>query len=422
MKILTLNCGSSSVKYTLWEMPTRKRLASGMIERVGIGNSTIRHKSAESVVLKRDCSNHEAAIGLALDLLTDTEYGVVNDVSEIDAVGHRVVHGGEKFNHSVRITEGVIRGVEECSALAPLHNPPNLMGIRAAMSQMKSIPHIAIFDTAFLATIPIHAYIYALPFEWYENHGIRRYGFHGTSHLYVSRRASALLHRKPSELKLITLHIGNGVSITAVKDGVAIDHSMGFTPLEGAVMGTRCGDVDPAIPLYMMEKKGITPEQMNHILNKKSGVLGITGKYVDRRDIIRAASEGDDRCLLAIDIESYRLKKYIGAYIAAMGGLDALVFTAGVGENSPLYREKVCKDLESLGIKLDPKKNNVAVKRSEADIGVEDPRYPVKILVIPTNEELVFVEDVYAILLGTYDLHTNFEYIFQREDFAPNPA
>lgn len=420
MNILTINCGSSSIKYTLWKMPVRKRLCSGIVDRVTVGGSSIKHEGKKSIVLKHECPTHDAAIKLILGLLTDTEYGALKDASEVDAVGHRVVHGGEKFNLSVKINEEVIKAIEECCVLAPLHNPPNLLGIRATMKQMPDIPHIAIFDTAFLSTIPKYVYTYALPYEWYKEYGIRRYGFHGTSHLYVSRRAAALLHKNPSDVNIITLHIGNGVSITAVKKGVAFDHSMGFTPIEGAVMGTRCGDIDPAIPLYVMKKKETTLEEMDKILNKKSGLLGITGKYSDRRDIIKAATKGDERCQLAIEVECYRLKKYIGAYAAAMSGVDAIVFTAGVGENSPIHRAKVCENLEFLGIKIDSKKNELTVGReAEISINVEDPKYPVKVFVIPTDEELVFAEDVYAILQGAYDRYTNFEYVFQREDFKP---
>jgi len=401
-------------------MPVRKRLCSGIVDRVTVGGSSIKHEGKKSIVLKHECPTHDAAIKLILELLTDTEYGALKDASEVDAVGHRVVHGGEELNLSVKINEEVIKAIEECCVLAPLHNPPNLLGIRATMKQMPDIPHIAIFDTAFLSTIPKYVYTYALPYEWYKEYGIRRYGFHGTSHLYVSRRAAALLHKNPSDVNIITLHIGNGVSITAVKKGVAFDHSMGFTPIEGAVMGTRCGDIDPAIPLYVMKKSRTTLEEMDKILNEKSGLLGITGKYSDRRDIIKAATKGDERCQLAIEVECYRLRKYIGAYAAAMSGVDIIVFTAGVGENSPIHRAKVCENLEFLGIKIDSKKNELTVGReAEISINVEDPKYPVKVFVIPTDEELVFAEDVYAILQGTYDRYTNFEYVFQREDFKP---
>jgi acetate kinase len=420
MKILTLNCGSSSIKYTIWEMPARKRLCSGIVDRVSIGGSCIKHESKKTIVYQQECPTHEVAIKLILRFLTHPEYGILKDVNEIDVVAHRVVHGGEKFNRSVKINDKVIEAIEECSILAPLHNPPNLLGIRTITNLMPQVPQIAIFDTAFFSTLPKHSYIYPLPYEWYERYKIRRYGFHGTSHLYVSRRASALLHKGPSQTNLITLHIGNGVSITAIREGAAFDHSMGFTPLEGAVMGTRCGDIDPSIPLYIMQKENINARDMENILNKKSGLLGITGKYVDRRDILKAAKDGDVRCQLALELECYRLKKYIGAYAAALGEVDAIVFTAGVGENSPVHRAKICENLDLLGIKIDSKKNELAVGRKmEMDINVEDPRYPVKVFVIPTNEELVFAEDAYAILNGKYDVYTNFEYIFQKEDFIP---
>ena len=420
MKILTLNCGSSSVKYSVWDMPARVKLGGGIVEKVTIGNSFIRYKALgkEEIVHHHECPTHNEAIKLIMDFITNPEYGVIKDISEISAVGHRVVHGGEKFTHSVLINDEVIKTIEECAELAPLHNPPNLTGIRAAMKLMPDIPHIAVFDTAFLTTIPKHAYMYALPYEWYEKYRIRRYGFHGTSHLYVSRRAAALLGKKPSEVNLITLHIGNGVSITAVKKGVAYDHSMGFTPLEGAVIGTRCGDIDPAIPLYIMRREKISPEQMDSILNKKSGLLGITGKYIDRRDIVKAAKEGDERAQLAIEIECYRLKKYIGAYAAALGGVDAIVFTAGVGENSPIHRAKVCERLEFIGVKIDPEKNEKAVGGKE-EVDISTPDSKVRVFVIPTNEELVFAEDVVAILEGRYDIHTRFEYSFQKPDFKP---
>jgi acetate kinase len=278
-----------------------------------------------------------------------------------------------------------------------LHNPPNLQGIRAAMRLVPNIPQVAIFDTAFLSTMPAHAYIYAVPYHWYEKYGVRKYGFHGSSHSYVSRRAAKLLGKKPSEINVITLHIGNGVSVTAVKKGLAYDHSMGFTPLEGAVMGTRSGDLDVGVALHIMEKENLTYTQMSDILNKKSGLLGITGKYVDRRDVIEAAKSGDDRAKLAIEVECYRLKKFIGAYAAAMGGVDAIVFTAGVGENSPLYRGKICEGLEFLGILIDPKKNAQAIGgEREMDISRSNSRVP--IFVIPTNEELIIVREVVKII------------------------
>lgn len=420
MKVMTLNCGSSSVKYAIWIMPARRRLCGGIVERVTIGNSVIRYKVSgkKELLYDQDCPNHDVAIKLIVDLVSNQESGVIKDLSEIDAIGHRVVHGGEKFTRSVLIDDEVIKAIEQFCVLAPLHNPPNLLGIRAAMKLMPSIPHIAIFDTAFFTTMPEYAYIYGLPYEWYKKYRIRRYGFHGTSHLYVAKRAAALLGKKPSEVNVITLHIGNGVSVTAVRKGLAYDHSMGFTPLEGAVMGTRCGNIDPAIILYIMQKEGLTPAQMEDILNKKSGLLGITGKYIDRRDIIKAAAEGDERARLAIEIECHRLRKYIGAYAAAIGGVDAVVFTAGVGENSVLHRAQICEGLEFMGLTISPEKNKQAVG-NKREVDVSSPDSSIKVFVIPTNEELVFAEDVTAILENRYDIHTNFEYSFQKSDFVP---
>lgn len=400
-------------------MPTRKKLCTGTVERVTLGDSFIRHKTLDrEVVFKRDCPSHDVALQLIIEFVTDSRHGVVEDTSQIRAVGHRVVHGGEKFTSSVLISKEVEQAIEDCSSLAPLHNPPNLQGIRAAREIMPKASHMAVFDTAFLTTMPQYVYMYALPYEWFEKYRIRKYGFHGTSHLYVSKRGAAFLGKKPSEVNMITLHIGNGVSVTAVKEGLAFDHTMGFTPLEGAVMGTRCGDVDPAIPLYVMQKEGLPPERMEAILNKKSGLLGITGNFVDRRDVIKAATAGNERARLALEVECYRLKKYIGAYTASMGKLDAVVFTAGVGENSPLHRAKICEGLELLGIEIDPKKNEQAVGgKRELDISTPDSR--VRVLVIPTNEELVIVEDVLAILEKKYDDHQNFEYSFQTPDYKP---
>lgn len=350
--------------------------------------------------------------------ITDPTHGVVGTLSEISGVGHRVVHGGEKFSVSVVIDDQVKRAVEECAILAPLHNPPNLLGIRAAMKLMPEIPHVAVFDTAFLTTMPTTSTIYPVPYEWYEKYRIKRYGFHGTSHLYVSRRAAALLGKNPADMNAITLHIGNGVSVTAVRQGVAYDHSMGFTPLEGAVMGTRPGDIDPAIVLYVMEKEDLSTTEMYSILNKKSGLVGITGKHVDRRDILKAAMEGDERARLAFEIECYRLRKYIGAYYAALRRVDAVVFTAGVGENSPEHRARICEGLESLGIVIDPERNVAAVgRKAESEISTPDSK--VKVFVIPTDEELVLVEDVIATLTGKYDHYTKYEYSFQKPGFRP---
>jgi len=405
-KIMTINCGSSSVKYSLWSMPERERLCRGIVERVGIGKSFVTYKSKGKQVKQQcECRTYEEAFDLIFKMITDSSFGVIKHLSEINAVGHRVVHGGEKFRHATLINREVIRIVEELCDLAPLHNPANLLGIKVAMKKLPTIPHVAVFDTSFLSTLPPKAYMYALPYQWYEKYRVRRYGFHGLSHQYVSQRAAAILHRKLSELKIVTLHIGNGVSITAINKGKAFDHSMGFTPLEGAIMGTRCGDVDPGAILYIMKKENLSPDHMNEILNKKSGILGITGKYVDRRDLLEAAERGDEKAKLAVEMECHRLKKYIGAYAAIMGGIDVLVFTAGVGENSPEYREKICEGLEFLGIRINKEKNR-SVRCKEADISCQDSK--VRILVIPTDEEYIIAEETFNVISTAARSHKSF--------------
>lgn len=414
MSILALNCGSSSIKYKIYNRQKKETLCSGTVERIGIAGSFIKHEcsGAEPTLENRDCPNHETALKLIMEKI---------NAIEIHAVGHRVVHGGEKFKSSVKITPEVVEAIKAVQDLAPLHNPPNIAGIEAAQMLLPDIPHIAVFDTAFHQTMPEAAYLYAVPYEWYGMYGVRRYGFHGTSHLYVSRRAAVLLGKKPSESNLITLHIGNGVSLTAIKNGISIDTSMGLTPLEGAVMGTRCGDLDPAILLFMIEKEGFYAEELDSILNKKSGLLGITGKYMDRRDIEKAAEEGDERSKLAIEIEAFRLRKYLGAYSAILGRVDAVVFTAGAGELNWQLREKVLTGIENLGIKFDKWKNQAAVSREkETDISADDS--PVKILVIPTDEERVFIEDVEAILDGKYETHTHFTYSFEDPGYKRKKA
>jgi len=422
MKIMTLNCGSSSVKYSLWDaLPkTKAKLCEGIVERVTTQGGFIRHQlpKAREIVQYQECPDHATALRLMIDTVTSRDYGVINDLSEISAVAHRVVHGGERFRTSVRTDDEVLKTIEGYSALAPLHNPPNLLGINTMMRLTPNVPHIAVFDTAFFTTMPPSSYIYAMPYEWYEKYRIRRYGFHGTSHLYVSRRAAALLRERPSRVNLITVHIGNGVSITAVKRGKAFDTSLGFTTLPGAVMGTRGGDVDPGIPFYVMGKEGLTPSQMMAILHQKSGLLGITGSYTDRRDILKAIKQGNTRAKLALDIECYWLRKYIGAYMAALGAVDAIVFTAGVGENSPVHRAKICEGLDLFGISIEPQKNQVAVK-SKGETDISPPGAKIKVFVIPTNEELVFVEDTQAILEGRYKDYTKFKYSFEKPDFMP---
>jgi acetate kinase len=400
MKVLTLNCGSSSVKYALFNMPGNQKLCHGLVHRVGLGGSLIEHVKGDTQTTHgQECPTHAAAIKLVIEFLTDPERGAVKTLSEIRAVGHRVVHGGDKFASPVFIDGAVIKAIEEYSELAPLHNPINLAGIRAITDLMPGIPQIAVFDTAFFTRIPPHVFIYGVPYEWYEKYHIRRYGFHGTSHRYVAGRAAVLLGKNPEAVNLITLHIGNGVSLTAVKNGVAYDHSMGFTPLEGAVMGTRCGDIDPGMLLYVMGKENLAPQEMEAILNRKSGLLGITGKHSDRRDILRAMDAGDKRAKLSFEIECYRLRKYIGAYTAALGGVDAIVFTAGVGENSFLHREKVCEGLETLGIELSSQKNKQAVG-GQKETEISEPRSRVKVFVIPTNEELMIAEDTFELVGG----------------------
>jgi acetate kinase len=387
MDILALNCGSSSVKYQLYDWEKKEVIAKGMV-----------------------------AIHLIIKILTDKEYGVLEEITQISAVGHRVVHGGEKFTCSVTIDDAVLDTIKAVQHLAPLHNPPNISGIEAAQSVLPDVPHIAIFDTAFHQTMPEPAYTYPLPHEWYKKYGVRRYGFHGTSHLYVSKRAAVMLGKDPKDCNIITMHIGNGVSHSAIKNGVSVDTSMGLTPLEGAVMGTRCGDIDPAIPAFIMEQEGLTPKEIDSILNKKSGILGITGQYTDRRDVIEGAEEGDKLCKLALEVEAYRLKKYIGSYAAAIGGIDAVVFTAGVGEMGTLIREKAVEGLEFMGIILDKEKNRNTMTR-KAETVITTPDSPVKVFVIPTDEELVFTEDVVAILEGTYTDHMNFKYSFASSEF-----
>lgn len=418
MIIMALNCGSSSVKYQLFDWQKKEVCAKGVVERVGIEGSYIVHEvpGKDNVKDVHDCPSHQAAIDLVIKTVTSPECGVIKDVKEISAIGHRVVHGGEKFTCSVKINDEVIQTLKDVQHLAPLHNPANIEGIQAATALLPEVTQVAVFDTAFHQTMPERAFMYALPYEWYENHQVRRYGFHGTSHLYVSKRAAALLGKKAADCNIITLHIGNGVSHTAIKNGVSIDTSMGLTPLEGAVMGTRCGDIDPAIPSFMMQTLNVGPKEMDSILNKKSGILGVTGRFSDRRDVSTSAAEGDKRCKLALELETYRIKKYIGAYMAAIGKVDAIVFTAGVGEMSVEIREMALENLEHIGIIVDKERNKSArTKKRETLITTDDS--PVKVFVIPTDEELVMTEDVAAIFEGTYKDHMNFEYSFTKPEF-----
>ncbi|MBN1334035.1 MAG: acetate kinase [Synergistales bacterium] len=391
MKVLVLNCGSSSVKYQLFDMTNESASAKGLVERIGIAGSRIRHNKVgdEPVVKNAEIPNHKVAIKLVLEALLDNEHGVLDSLDELTAVGHRVVHAGEKFACSVHINKEVIDALEECVPLAPLHNPANLAGIEAMMEVLPEIPQVGVFDTAFHQTMPDYAYIYGVPYHYYETYKVRRYGFHGTSHFYVSHRAAEILGKPVEDLRIVTCHMGNGSSIAAVKGGISIDTSMGFTPVPGVIMGTRAGDLDPQLITFLQEQDGMDPKAINHILNKESGILGISGVSSDLRDVEEAAESGNKRALLAENMLYYGVRKYIGAYAAAMGGIDAIVFTAGIGENSITARARICDGLAFLGAVIDPEKNNIRGK--EAVISTDDSS--VKILVVPTNEELVIARD-----------------------------
>jgi acetate kinase len=391
MRILVVNCGSSSMKYQVIDSEGEKVVAKGLVERIGADNSVLKHTPADkdAVVVEAEIKDHFSAVKMALEALTDQNHGVLRDLTEIDAVGHRVVHGGERFSDSVLITSHVLNGIEACAELAPLHNPPNIVGIKACMHVLPNTPQVAVFDTAFHHTLPKLAYIYGLPYELYLKYGIRRYGFHGTSHKYVAQVAASMMGEHMSDLRIITCHLGNGASIAAIKYGKSVDTSMGFTPLEGLVMGTRSGELDPAILPFIMEKENMNAQELDEYLNRQSGILGISGMSSDFRDLEEAAKDGDERSSLAIEIFAYKVKKYIGGYVAAMGGVDAIVFTAGLGENSPLMRDKICNGLEYLGTRIDDERNTVRGRAQEISVR----RSQVKIFVIPTNEELVIARD-----------------------------
>ncbi len=402
MKILVLNSGSSSLKYQLIESDTEDVLAKGLAERIGLSDSMLTHETGDrgKKEVKADIPDHDAAMDMVFRVLTCPVEGAVKSPAEISAVGHRVVHGGEMFQEPTIVTEETIAEIDKVSHLAPLHNPPNLKGIRACMRLMPGVPQVAVFDTSFHATMPRKAYIYALPYNLYTEHGVRRYGFHGTSHRYVSRRAEKMLvgmGANADTLKIITCHLGNGCSMTAIVGGKVVDTSMGMTPAEGLVMGTRSGDVDPAVLLYIQKALGKTAEQVDNLINKQSGLLGVSGRSSDMRDIEAGALSGDDRSALALEIFCYRVKKYIGAYAAAMGGLDSVVFTGGIGENSPKVREMSVSGLEFLGIKIDPEANESA--KGEVDISSKDAS--VRVLVIPTNEERMIARETAEVILRT---------------------
>jgi len=392
MKVLVINSGSSSIKYQLFDMTDDSVLAKGLVERIGIPDSILNHypSGKEPVITHQDIPNHKVGIKLLTDAILNPEHGVIKNMSEISAVGHRVVHAGEKFSDSVLLTDEVMCVLRECIELAPLHNPPNILGIEVCKELMPSIPQVGVFDTAFHQTIPEYAYLYGIPYKFYKKYKIRRFGFHGTSHKYVAQRAAEILRKPLKELKIITCHLGNGSSITAVKNGISVDTSLGFGTVSGVVMGTRCGDLDPAIIPFLMDKEKLDVEGINKILYKESGFIGLSeGISSDKRDLRKRASLGDEKAIRTLSVFTYGIKKYIGAYAAAMGGIDAIVFTAGIGENSVNARAESCEGLEFLGVKINSEKNKVYGK--EAIVSDDDSK--VKIIVIPTNEELMIAKD-----------------------------
>jgi len=419
MIILTLNCGSSSAKYQVFDWESKDVLAVGIVEKVTIGGSFITHhaKGKEEIVFNQDCPTHTDAIELIIKTLTNKETGVIKDMSVITAVGHRVVHGGDKFTKSVIVDDAAMTAFAAMQDLSPLHNPANIMGIEAAKKVLPNVPHCAVMDTAWHQTMPPKNYLYAVPLDWYHKYRVRRYGFHGTSFLYTAKRAAVLLGQDPLKTNVIICHLGNGASVNAVKDGLSFDTSMGMTPLEGLVMGTRSGDIDPSLAFYMMRKTGMSANEIETALNKQSGLLGLTGKLTDRRDIQAAAVGGSKDALRAQKIEAHRVKKYIGGYQAVLGRVDALILTAGVGEFAWFMREKILDGLDGIGMTFDPRKNKISMSRNtETLISTPDSKIP--IYIIPTDEELVMTEDAFALMQGTYDTHTHFTYTFQSKNYV----
>ncbi len=396
MKILVINAGSSSLKYQLIDMTNEEVLAKGLCERIGIEGSRLKHRpiGKDEIIIESPMPTHAAAVDLVIKALTDGDYGVIKDMSEINAIGHRVVHGGELFNGSVVINDEVKQALVLCSDLAPLHNPANLIGIEACEKAMPGVVQVGVFDTAFHQTMPKEAYTYAIPYEYYEKYKIRKYGFHGTSHKYVTMRAAEMLGKDINDINIITCHLGNGSSMTAVKNGKSVDTTMGFTPLAGVPMGTRCGDIDPAILTFLMEKEGLTAAEIDNILNKKSGVFGVSQLSSDFRDLAEARAKGDEKAALAENMFMYAVKKCIGQYMAVLGRVDAIVFTAGVGENNAEGREMIMDGLEFLGAKIDPVKNNR--RGGEFEASADDSK--IKIFVISTNEELMIAKETLALL------------------------
>jgi acetate kinase len=397
MKVLVLNSGSSSIKYQLFDMERKEVLAKGLIDKIGMHDSSLRHRrnDGDEVLLKGDILDHQVGIEYVLGVLISEKHGSLASLGEIEAVGHRVVHGGESFQASALINEAVVQKIEECADLAPLHNPPNLKGIYAISELLPSTPQVAVFDTAFHQTMPKYAYMYAIPYALYKKYGLRRYGFHGTSHYYVSRRACDILQVDFHQQKIITCHLGNGASITAISHGRSVDTSMGLTPVEGMIMGTRSGDLDLGVLTYIIDKEELNVREANSLINKFSGILGISGVSSDMREVEKAADEGNNRARLALEMYHYRIVKYIGSYTAAMGGVDSIVFTGGIGENAWRVREAVCSKFGYLGLEFDSEKNKT-VKSREAVVSTDDSK--VKVLVVPTNEELVIAQETMRVM------------------------
>ncbi len=397
MNVFVVNCGSSSIKYQLYRATDEAVLAGGLLERIGSNEAELHHDAGGARHDRKvEAPDHTVGLGVILDALVDAEIGVLTCIDEIDAVGHRVVHGGEDIRQSARIDDRILEIIRKNAELAPLHNPANLAGITAAMSALPKTPHVAVFDTAFLATLPPHAYRYAVPRDWYSRYHVRRYGFHGTSHRYVTLRTAELLGLAAEKVNLITVHLGNGCSMTAVAGGKAVDHSMGMTPLEGLVMGTRCGDIDPALIFHLARRAGMSLEELETALNKQSGLLGVSGVSNDMRDCLAAAADGNDDATLAVDIFTYRIARYVGSYFAILPGCDAIVLTGGIGENSPAIRRKICRLLHRLGATLDDKRNEAILGGAEGAITADGADLPV--WVVPTNEELMIARDTQAIV------------------------
>ncbi len=397
MKILVLNCGSSSIKYKLFDMTTKEILAQGGIEKIGLKGSFLKLTlpNGEKVILNKDIPEHTVGVEFIFQTLTSEQYGALKSLKELDAVGHRIVHGGERFSESVILNKEALDAITACNDLAPLHNPANLKGVAAVSALLPGLPQVGVFDTAFHQTMPDYAYMYAIPYELYEKYGIRRYGFHGTSHRYVSKRVCEFLGIQPEGTRIITCHVGNGGSVSAIKDGKCIDTSMGLTPLEGLMMGTRSGDIDAGAVTFIMEKEGLNATGVSNLLNKKSGLLGVSGVSSDMREIQAAVDAGNEKANLAQTMYYYRIKKYIGTYAAALGGVDVIVFTGGVGENKDDSRERACEGLEFMGVKLD-KELNKTIHGEEAVISTPDSK--VKVVVIPTDEELMIATDTMTLL------------------------